>query len=339
MKTFPCSARGSRTVRMLCPLVLLLAGAPAAAGAVHLGGVAPDRPDEPGFAWLRESFTCAPVDTLTVGVAWRDTVHGDTSGGTNAATTYACRAWTEDGPELTYRLEVAETTELVAVLSDLGGIDLDLVLLTTCDTDACVAQENTGFVAVLDPGTYILVVDGYDGDAGPFTLTFAGSYPGVPPQVCEAGGATPLDLVAPSHSVDGDLFGKPNEISAYPPCSDVAHLGGEDWFALTVPADSVGAHRRIAIVATGQNAALDLALWLFDGCGPDATCLDFADAGVGGTSESLELESAGDTARIVYLAVDALRSVTEGGGAYTLQANTTLPVESRSWGDVRTLFR
>lgn len=307
-----------------------------------LGTIGDGRPDESGFVWLPEAFTCAFVDTFSLAPGFADTIDGDTSGGTNAATTYACRAWTEAGPEQFHRLEVTETIVLQAVLLDTGGEDLDLILLSDCDTDACLAQANTGFSIGLDPGTYVLVVDGYLAEdvAGPYTLALAATWPGVPPQVCEAGGALPLPLAIGTVDSTGTLFDHPNWISAYPPCSSLMYLAGEAWYQVSLPAATGGQTIRATLTASSPNAGLDLALWLFDGCGPDAACLDFADAGPGGTAETLILENAGDTERVVVLAVDALRAPSSAqDGTFTLQAQTAVPVQQQPLGSVLSGFR
>ena len=48
----------------------------------------------------------------------------------------------------------------------------DLILLTDCDSDSCLVQANTELSAELTQGTTVyLVVDGFDGAAGTYTLT------------------------------------------------------------------------------------------------------------------------------------------------------------------------
>jgi hypothetical protein len=324
---------------LLAVALLFCLAATGTAGGLQIGRLGPDRPDETGFRHTREAFDCAFRDTFMI--AGLDTVRDDTTDGPSLLTTYACRAWTESGPEHVYRLEVAARCEFSARLADLGDhVDLDLILLGSCDTDDCLAQENTGFTVVLDPGVYVLVVEGYQGSAGAYTLLMSARVPGVPPEICAEGGAVPVGAPNGGELMEGSLFERPDLIRAYPGCSDLWHLGGEVWYAVTLPAAGVGEHRRVTVTASCVDPSLDLALWAFDGCGETALCLDFADDGIGGQSESLMLENLDETPRVVLLAVDAFRPPeTEYAGRFGLQFTVAVPAERRTLGGVRTLFR
>ncbi len=335
--------RATTSALVLRPLLvaaaLLVLAAPATAATRQTGRLDQGRPDESGFSFQREAFDCAFRDTFTT--ADLDTVRDDTTEGPSLLGAYGCRAWTESGPEHVYRLEVTARVEVSARLADLvGDVDLDLILLEACDTDACLAQENTGFTAILEPGAYVLIVDGYQGSAGAYTLLMSARTPGVPAAVCDEGGATPVMAPDGPSTLNGNLLGRPDLIQAYPDCSDLWHLAGEAWYVVTVPAAGVGEHRRVTLTATGADPALDLALWVFDGCGEDALCLDFADDGIGGQSETLVLENQDDAPLVVLLAVDAFRPpASEFAGGFSLQFSVAVPVERRSLGGVRALFR
>jgi hypothetical protein len=336
----------SRAIRSsLVGLALLAVGifacssAPAMASGILLGRLGPDRPAEPGFRGAREAFACAFLDTFTT--AALDTVDGDTTDGPSLLTTYACRPWTESGPEDIYRLEVTSRVEFSARLTGLaGGVDLDLILLGACDTDACLAQENTGFTAILDPGNYVLIVEGYQGSAGAYRLLMSAQVPGVPADVCAEGGAIAVTTPQSGGTETGNLFGLPDRIHAYPGCSDLWHLAGEAWYAVTLPAAGETEHQRVTVTANAVDPTLDLALWVFDGCGEAAQCLDFADDGIGGAAESLVLENLDQAPRVVLLAVDAFRPpATTFAGGFNLQFTGAVPTERRSLGSVRALFR
>jgi hypothetical protein len=319
--------------------LLLGLAAPSSAGSLQVGRLGPDRPDETGFRHARETFDCAFRDTFTA--AGRDTVRDDTTAGPSLLTTYACQLWTESGPEHVYRLEVAARCEFSARLTDLDDhVDLDLILLGSCDTDDCLAQENTGFTAVLDPGVYVLVVEGYHGSAGSYTLLMSSRAVGVPSEICAEGGAVSVEAPDGLTTLPGNLFGRDDLIRGYPDCSDLWHLAGEAWYAVTLPAAGVGEHRRVTVTASSVDPSLDLALWVFDGCGETALCLDYADDGIGGESESLTLENLGDTPRVVLLAVDAFRPPeTEFAGGFVLQFTVAVPAQRSNLSDVRALFR
>lgn len=317
-------------------LILAIAAAsPAAAG--QFGRLGPDRPDEPGFRPARDVFDCVFRDTVST--AAPDTLRGDTTGGTSLLAGYSCRAWTETGPEHVYRLEVPARVEFSARLTGLES-DLDLVLLGACDTESCLAEENTGFSTVLEPGDYVLIVDGYHGAQGPYTVLMTARAPGVPPQVCAEGGAVAISPAEGSLTLTGNLFGRADLIQAYPPCSDLWHLAGEAWYAVTLPPADAGGVRRVTLTSTAGAPSLDLSLWVFDGCGEAAVCLEFADDAVAGGAESVILTNADDVPRLVYLAVDAFRppAAPEVGG-FSIDATVTVPTERSNLGDIRATFR
>ena len=98
---------------------------------------------------------------------------GDTRTWPAQVGTYTCRStWPESGPEAIYKLSLNEPSDLSAQLvHDTTGVDLDLFLLTGSNPDTCMAGEDASVVrSQLEPGDYYLVVDGYQGSAGPFHL-------------------------------------------------------------------------------------------------------------------------------------------------------------------------
>ena len=99
---------------------------------------------------------------------------GDTRAWPAQVSTYtSCRStWPETGPEAIYKLSLNEASDLSAQLvHDTTGVDLDLFLLTGSDPETCMAGEDASLVmSQLQPGDYYLVVDGYQGSAGPFHL-------------------------------------------------------------------------------------------------------------------------------------------------------------------------
>jgi hypothetical protein len=106
-------------------------------------------------------------------------VHGDTSGYSNQVSTYDCfPEWSESGPETAYAfaLRPGSSYSVTAQLSDLAGVDLDLFLLSSdgCGGGQCATPDSFGnqmfTVESLAPGTYYLVVDGFEGAAGSYTL-------------------------------------------------------------------------------------------------------------------------------------------------------------------------
>jgi hypothetical protein len=300
------------------------------------------KPAETAQPHVLTPFGCAGIDTLTLGAALAETlITGDTTGGPTLLSGYGCLPWSEQGPEHIYRLEVTEDLQLWAGLSDLGANDLDLFLLDGCDTDQCLVGANTELQMLLPAGTYWLVVDGYGSSspaAGPYTLTLETRWPGVPPQICQAGGATEVTCAGATIPLDGDLLGAANLLQAYE-CSPSLVTGGEQWYAVALP----GLHQVSVRAAPAAYApTLDLVLWLFDGCGAAAACLNYIDLKAGGQVETLLFENLSADPVTVYLAVDARRAPTvTGSGDYSLDfvCQTKVANEVMSAGSVKGMWR
>ena len=79
--------------------------------------------------------------------------------------------WSESGPERVHAIIVTSPTTLIASLSNLGGNDLDVFILTSCSSGSCLAFGDNTASANVGPGTYYIVVDGYQGAVGSYTLT------------------------------------------------------------------------------------------------------------------------------------------------------------------------
>lgn len=118
--------------------------------------------------------TATPVPRLDTGSAtfiWCGSViRGSTRNETNHVSSYACRPhWPETGGEVIYRVELNRTQFLTAALMT-ATADLDLFLLRTAFPDSCVAAGDNYLSLQASPGLYYLVVDGYNGAEGDFTL-------------------------------------------------------------------------------------------------------------------------------------------------------------------------
>ena len=293
-------------------------------------------PPPPGA--LRVPLNCdAALDTVTVALGLVDTLRSDTTGGPTQVPAYPCAPWDETGPEAVVRLEVTEELVVRATLSDLGEVDLDLFLLDACNSDACVAAANLELAARLLPGTYFLVVDGYQGAAGPFTLALASRYPGVPPEICDDTGFEFVSEVNEAQNGEvldqNTLFGAINRLEIYD-CSPVIERGGENWYAITLPDSG-----EVSVDFSDLAATLDLAVWLFDGCGLEAVCLAFADARPAGGAEQLEWQNLTGSSTTVYLAVDCFRAPADEFSGYYYLGLDLVATERTSFSDLKSRFR
>ena len=300
------------------------------------------RPAGPAPLQALAAIDCSGAETLTLAAETAEiTRNGDTTTGAWLVSTYDCRLWNEWGPEIVYRLEVTADLQLWAGLSGLGTNDLDLFLLGSCDANTCIAGANTEMQVLLPAGVYWLVVDGYgttNPASGPYTLTLQTRAPGVPPQVCEAGGAVAVECAGAAIPLDGNLAGAPDLVRSFA-CSPTLVTGGEAWYAITLP----GLHE-VTIKASPASYAtsLDLALWLFDGCGATAACLDYADLKSGGQQETLAVENTGADPLTVILAVDCRHAptvATDGDFSLEFLCHSTVANEQMPLGSVRALFR
>jgi len=359
----------SRTVVFAIALVLATIAVPLVSAAqqhgVPIAAAGKDRhPQGDGPIRNNRNLDCSdPVLTLEVTTGLFQTFSDSTFGVSNVET-YACRPdLVESGPEHIIELTAATDLILDAWLQG-GGPDHDLILLSECHPDSCIIQGNSQISASLAQGqTYILVVDGYQEAEGRYTLTFDARHLGIPEEICDSNDVAlvldPIDLqiheteetVVPAEEFD--LFQATNLVSIYD-CSPITVPGGEQWFEIAlVAADTAVAdgdwdsgeypwnrHQNLEFTASTLVAGLDLTLWIFDGCGPEAQCLAFVDDNAGGGTETINLENPELDAQVLYMAVDCIIPVTEEGqGTFVLDISATTPVEARSLSNVRDLFR
>jgi hypothetical protein len=121
--------------------------------------------------------TPAPTPTQAVNIgaatpiACGQAAAGTTVGAANNASIYSCAPWLPlTGPERVFSLSLDANTTVDALLSGMSS-DLDLLLLTGANPASCVAQGDNAISARgLAAGVYYLVVDGFNGAAGPFRL-------------------------------------------------------------------------------------------------------------------------------------------------------------------------
>ncbi len=296
------------------------------------------KPPDPFFVAPHIPFNCNALDTLELSPGHVDTLRNDTTDGPTELPGYNCAPWAEEGPEHIYRLDVMAELEFWAGLREMGDEDLDIFLLNYCDTDSCLVGANTEFSIQLQPGTYYLIVDGAGTSspaAGPYAVAFETRYLGIPTQACDESIPTSLPYGGGPVTLTGDLFGSPNYVQTYD-CSPIIELGGEAWYAITLEQ-----YHNFTATTTILHPNLDAAIWLFDGCGPSAECLAFADEVTAGESESLSWVNHTGQAVTVYLALDSYRPASEFSGYFELVIDTlqNVPTVEDSWGSMRARYR
>ncbi len=123
------------------------------------------------------SLICSGAYLLTSGTPYNST----TIGGTSNVSTYAGSTWNESGPEKVHKIVTGSTGNITATLSNLGSNDLDVFILSACNPNNTIAYgSNTATATSAASGTYYIVVDGYNGVAGSYTLTVNYSGSGTP---------------------------------------------------------------------------------------------------------------------------------------------------------------
>lgn len=316
--------------------------APIGAGAFTLIAGSPvEKPADPAFVYNRTVFDCNPPDSLTVKIGSVTTLSDSTIGRQNLISGYPCALWAENGPELIYRLDVAANLELQARLRTTDTeVDLDLFLLNDCDSDSCLVGANTEFTAELEAGIYYLVVDGASSAPffeGAFDLELTARPPGLPATICEPGGAIAVVCADTNVVREGEtLFGQTDQVRIYD-CGTFPKTSGEIWYAVTVAVE-----REVVINTINVQPAFDTCLWVFASCGPDAQCVDFVDANLAGSGESVTLINESGSATTWYVAVDAVRPPgSEALGIFDIQfqCQSNVPTAKTSLGGLKSLYR
>ena len=331
----------SRSILLLTAFALF-GGSAVIAGVLSVTSGPDIKPPDADYFYVRAPFDCStPEAVLDLAPGTVDTLFGDTTGGTSQIPSYPCAPWNEPGPEHIYQLELTADLELTAsFVAPADSVDLDLFLLDACDTDACLIGVNTEFTALLEAGTYYLIIDGAGAgpaeDFGPYTVALEMRYPGVPPQVCTIAGLDPVECATNVQTLERNLYGKPDLVRDYD-CAGTLQAGGESWFGVTVPADNT-----LYVQVTTDTLSLDPSLWLFDSCGPDVPCLDFVNDETGGQPESLEWLNETGADATLYLGVDCFRApeVAAGGNiSVEIRCELLVDTEKTSLGSFKSLFR
>jgi hypothetical protein len=85
---------------------------------------------------------------------------------------YSCTSWSETGPEFSYSFTPTANASVTVEITPDSGIDLDVfVLAGACTGAGCTAYGDNSVTWSATAGTpYHIVVDGYLGDAGGYSI-------------------------------------------------------------------------------------------------------------------------------------------------------------------------
>ncbi|MBE0567888.1 MAG: hypothetical protein IH621_18180 [Krumholzibacteria bacterium] len=253
--------------------------------------------------------------------------YGDNTGMPNNVTTYGCSTWNESGGEVVYHLYLAEPAMFEAYITP-SGCDLDLAVLDQCDEDlGCLIVVDSGVVTnVPVTGDFYFVVDGYAGAECPFTFEIISVPVPEPVEFCSA-----VEEVYGTY-FEGDTCGGVNNIATLD-CGDYTENGLEYYYEVFMPAGST-------FTADVTYATADGALWVLDACNEPFNCLGYADNTLSGETETVTYTNDTGSDTYVYLVIDSWG--TGACGTYVMDFASTggaIPAESRSFGNVKAMFR
>jgi hypothetical protein len=119
----------------------------------------------------RGLLDCSNAIPITCGTE----IDGDNTALVNVVSSYSCVGWNESGAETVYALTIPapDGQTVTASLSNMSA-DFDVFILGSCDEADCMTSGDVSATSpCLEPGLYYVVVDGYSGATGTFTLTIS----------------------------------------------------------------------------------------------------------------------------------------------------------------------
>ena len=119
----------------------------------------------PPTAGTRGALDCSSA--IPIGI-WESVV-GSTVGMPNNVTYYSCVGWDESGGEAVYELVLDDEYTVNGQIAGMN-VDLDIFFLDGCEEANCIDYGNNMFTSVVGPGTYYIVVDGFNGVEDIFSL-------------------------------------------------------------------------------------------------------------------------------------------------------------------------
>ncbi len=215
----------------------------------------------------------APRDTITLPSATPIALMGTTIATGGIVPSTRCQSNTSGG-EAFYNLVVTARTGVILSLDNAGtSFDTELSIRRVCNDAttelSCDDDSGTGsgrtnssvMRAVLDPGTYSVVVDGYNGQFGTYALT-ASTFTPADNATCATARALTVGT-----ALTGQTFANAGGPGL---CTPGVEPGGQLFYTVTLPANTVG-----TALVTRASGSWGYAVRVYAGC--DATsCVQFA---------------------------------------------------------------
>ncbi len=299
-------------MKKLTIIMLVLALAATAA-------VAKDKP-LPTFN-ARGTLDCSaavPIDCNT-------SVNGSTIGLPNNVDAYSCVGWNEAGGEAVYELVLDDDYTVTAYIHGMGA-DLDIFFLDGCVEANCLAYGNTLFTTVVGPGTYYIVVDGYNGAEDFFALTLECDLVPDPAPVLEGGETcdAAVDLQAAGvayFSVDLSTYTDEYDSD----CFSWSLPGGDAVYKMDLEAGE--------LFSVTMEGTCDMAMYIMGDCvgGESLACSDNCCSGAMETIDFVPTFTG-----TYYLILDTFPSA---GCEVVVTINNPISNDDASWGEVKSLFR
>lgn len=330
-------------------VVIFLLTTPVLATEFHTLTKYPSYKDNTATQSARGELDCSNVIELQ----WYVTENHTTVGQPSNVDSYPCDMWDESGPEMVFHYTVEEQDPPWKITLDSYGVDLDLILIIdgSCDEADCdFILDGTFLTENPLPGDYYLIVDGYQGAAGEFSLLLSYSDDTPPPPVPLPNACSDFQQAFPGQS--GDLVPNTQYSLSGNTCADgVNHIQNNtclDWLSegldmyyemVLLPGASIQAE-------VGFLYGQDTILYLMDGCGNQTSggvpeFLVCADEGYDGSPETLAYTNSTEQEQLVYLVVDAYDEGTCGefSGTILLTGNGAVSSEDTNWGSLKSLYR
>jgi hypothetical protein len=253
-----------------------------------------------GSEFVLASGTCQPMDTISCG----GVDSASTVGLVNNITTYNCSSWDESGPEYVYSFVPQGNGQVTVSLSNLIA-DLDVFVLEgTCGQNSCITFGDSSATFGAVAGTqYYIVVDGFAGASGSFTLEMTCS------GWCEA-----MENIICGQIAIGDTQGWANNITTYN-CTNWDESGPEYVYSFVPQGNG-------QVTATLSNITTDLDVFVLEGtCGQDS-CIAYGNS-------SATFNAASGTQ--YYIVVDGFAGAS---GSYALEITCIDLCEVKLAGDI-----